>query len=117
MGCTLRNVRSTVHREINNMKQWFKWYRRQSKYETLRWTEKYMGGHLTLLRWPIELTFFGDNAMRWAVQIGLPKTYFVARPTTRAYGKTWLWYAYLSPNATPQRRTWGIGPGLEVAAA
>jgi len=98
---------------MNRIRTWLEWYRRQRSYTTLPWSEKYLGGHITLMRTPIDVTLYGENAMHWALEVGLPTTYFVARPTTRSNGHVWRWYAYLSPDATPRNRTWGVGPGLD----
>jgi len=64
-------------------------------------------GHVTV--GPV--TFYGANAMHYAVNIRTPWGWLCARPTTNQSGRR-PWYLYLSPNATPQARVWGVGPGL-----
>lgn len=58
------------------------------------------------------VVMYGCNAMHFAIEVHTRWGYFVARPTTWHFGRWWRWYAYLSPNGTPDKRTWGVGPGL-----
>jgi hypothetical protein len=58
------------------------------------------------------VTVYGANAMHYAVNIRTRWGYLCARPTTGRSGY-WPWYVYLSENATPERATWGFGPGFQ----
>jgi hypothetical protein len=58
------------------------------------------------------VTIYGANAMHYAANISTSAGYICFRPTTRQCGLQ-RWYLYISPNATPTSRVWGIGPGLE----
>ena len=51
------------------------------------------------------IVYYGDNAMHWAINIRTRWGFLCAHPTVRC----WPWYIYLSPDATPDRATWGIG--------
>jgi hypothetical protein len=59
------------------------------------------------------LTVFGDNAMHFAAQLRIGRGYLTARPTTYRRGLLRRWYAYYSPDATPQAAWWAIGPGID----
>ena len=51
------------------------------------------------------------SAMHGAVNIQTKRWGFVCfKPPTRAFGKWWPWYFYLSPNATPWAATLLLGP-------
>ena len=58
------------------------------------------------------VTIYGANAMHYAANVSTSEGYICFRPTTRQCGLQ-RWYLYVSPDATPTRRVWGIGPGLE----
>ena len=74
------------------------------------WMNRRLGGHVNLGK---RITIYGFNAMHCAVNIRLKRYYLCFHPTMRwYYGKSWPWYLYLSPNATPWAATWGIGPGF-----
>ncbi len=72
-----------------------------------RMRDRLFTGHRTI--GPVVI--YGANAMHWAVNIGTRWGYLCWHPTTHTYGGRWPWYLYMSPDATPQGRTWGIGPG------
>jgi len=79
------------------------------RYDRLR--DRIFTGHLSLGR----LTIYGANAMHYAVNFSTGKGYICARPTTGAGARhqQWLWYLYVSPDATPGSAWWGIGPGFD----
>lgn len=71
-----------------------------------RFLDRYLGGHFTLG----PLTWYGRNAMHWAVNISTRWGYLCLRPPFRCFGRWWPVYAYLSANATPWHHTargWG----------
>lgn len=49
-------------------------------------------------------------AMHGAVNIDTRWGYLCLKPPTKAWGKWWPWYVYLSPNATPWGATFIVGP-------
>lgn len=70
-----------------------------------------------LFHWRLTV-FYGDNAMRWAVNLWTRTFgYICFRPSTYTVcaGKRYWnrWYFYTSPNATPWASTFAIGPGVE----
>jgi len=67
--------------------------------------EKYFGSHVNL--GPI--TIYGENAMHWAVNIKLRRSFLCFRLPFRCFGKWWPLYFYLSPDATPTMATFMIG--------
>jgi hypothetical protein len=68
---------------------------------------KFFGGHLSIGK---KITFFGENAMSWAVEIQTKKWgYVVFKPPIRTYGEYHGWWLYFSPNATPWACTYYIG--------
>jgi hypothetical protein len=73
-----------------------------------RWQDRWFTGHVRLG----PLTVFGANAMHWALNLKTRWGYLCFHPTTRTYGERWPWYLYLSTDATPSPRKWGVGPGL-----
>ena len=66
-----------------------------------------VGGHLRL--GPI--TFYGRNAMHFAVNVRTRFGYVCVKPSTRCFGVWWPWYFYVSLDATPQsaKRVYGRG--------
>ena len=70
--------------------------------------ERHFGGHFNL--GPI--TVYGWNAMHVAVNIRTVWGFICFHPPFRVFGKWWPWYFYISPDATPQSATYGIGPGF-----
>lgn len=78
---------------------------KKAKYPTLNWFENFMRGHINI--GPI--TIYGENAMHWAVNIRLQKTYMCFRLPFRSSGRWWPLYLYFSPDATPTEATfkWG----------
>ena len=75
-----------------------------------RWCERYLGGHISIGH---RVVLFGFNAMHLALNIKTKRWgYICIHPTIEAFGRTWQWYFYASPNATPWAATFAIGPGL-----
>lgn len=64
--------------------------------------ERYFGGHVNI--GPV--TIYGENAMHWAVNIRLRRSYFCFRLPLRCFGRWWSLYCYVSPDATPNAATW-----------
>lgn len=58
------------------------------------------------------VTVYGANAMHYAVNVRTERGFICARPTTGVDGY-WPWYLYVSPDGTPDRAWWGIGPGFD----
>lgn len=75
------------------------------KYPSLSWWANFMGGHINIGR----ITIYGENAMHWAVNIKLNKTYICFRLPFRCFGHWIPLYLYISPDATPSKATWKIG--------
>lgn len=60
------------------------------------------------------VTFYGRNAMHFAVNIRTKRHGWLCfQPPVRCFGVWWPWYIYFSPNATPWASTWAIGPGVD----
>ena len=78
---------------------------KKAKYEGLSWWENFMGGHISFWR----ITIYGENAMRWGVDIKLRNTYMCFRLPFRCFGKWYPLYLYFSKDATPNNATWCIG--------
>lgn len=76
-----------------------------SRYDRVR--DRLFTGHVSF--GPV--TIFGHNAMHYAVQVRTKRGFLVMRPTTGEDGE-WRWYAFSSPDGTPGRAAWGIGPGF-----
>lgn len=72
------------------------------------WLSRRLGGHVNIG----PLTIYGFNAMHFAFNLKTRWGYLCFHPTIQIYGRIWLWYLYLSPDATPTSATWGIGPGI-----
>jgi hypothetical protein len=66
---------------------------------------RYLGGHCNL--GPI--TFYGYNAMHWAINIRTSRGWFCFKPVSWAFGKWWDGYVYFSRDATPYSASWGFG--------
>ena len=75
------------------------------KYQCLSWWENFMGGHLNIGR----ITIYGENAMHWAINIRIFKTYICFRLPFKCFGKWWGLYFYISKDATPTEATFKIG--------
>lgn len=60
------------------------------------------------------ITIYGMNAMAFATNIRTRLGTLCIRPTTYFRGRWWRWYIYLSPDGTPQRSTFAIGPGIDI---
>lgn len=84
----------------------FYFFGKKAKYEGLSWWENFMGGHITIL-WFI--TIYGENAMHWAVNIRIPKTYVCFRLPFRCFGKWHPLYFYISKDGTPNKAIFKIG--------
>lgn len=78
---------------------------KKAKYEGLSWWENFMGGHISFCR----ITIYGENAMRWGVDVKLRNTYMCFRLPFRYFGKWYPLYLYFSKDATPNKATWCIG--------
>lgn len=76
--------------------------------EDWRWLEERLSGHIS--RGPFVL--YGFNAMHVALNVYTPLGWFCLHPPMYCFGKWWPWYIYLSPDATPQARRFGFGPGI-----
>ena len=82
---------------------------RRDESEMMSFMEQYFGGHISIGN----ITIYGWNAMHFAIDIKTKKYgYICFHPTIKMFGKWWHWYLYISPNATPQTATWGIGRGF-----
>lgn len=82
----------------------------KGKYETFNWFENHLSGHIHIgLPFGSHITFFGCNAMRWAVNWRIMGAYICFRPLTRSYGRWWLPYFYISPDGTPNKATFKMG--------
>lgn len=73
-----------------------------------RWQDRWFTGHVALG----PLIIYGANAMHWAAELRTPWGWLCFHPSTRTFGGRWPWKLYLSRDATPQSRSWGLGPGL-----
>jgi hypothetical protein len=80
------------------------------KYPSFPWYEEYLGAHISCG----PATLYGFNAMHVALDIRTPWGYLCLHPTIKHHGSWWPWKVYLSPDATPGSRVWGIGPGLRT---
>jgi hypothetical protein len=72
-----------------------------------RFRDRIFTGHVRI--GPV--TFFGANAMHYAVVIRTDDGYICFRPTT--HDGDWPWYFYVSPDGTPGCAWWGTGPGFQ----
>jgi hypothetical protein len=88
----------------------FGFFGKTAKYPALSWWENFMGGHI-FIRLPFKshITFYGENAMRWAVNWKVFGTHICFRLPFRCFGRWWSLYIYSSPDATPTRAKWIIG--------
>lgn len=73
-----------------------------------RLADRIFTGHITI--GPV--TIYGANAMHWHVDVLIGRHYWCFHPTTRTYGGRWPWKFYVSPDGTPTRAVFGIGPGM-----
>ena len=64
-----------------------------------------MSGHISIGR----ITIYGENAMHWAVNIRLKRTWMCFRLPFRCFGKWMPLYLYFSTNGTPEQSSWKIG--------
>jgi len=78
---------------------------KKPKYEGLSWWENFMSGHITIGR----ITIYGENAMHWAVNIKLRKTYMCFRLPLKCFGEWMPLYLYFSKDGTPNKATFKIG--------
>lgn len=78
----------------------------KKKYPGLSFSENFLGGHVSFLN----TTIYGENAMKWAVNIRTKRWGVVCfRLPVRCFGQWFPLYFYVSPNATPQASTFYIG--------
>ena len=75
------------------------------EYDGLSWWENFMSGHISIGR----VTIYGENAMHWAVNIRLKRTWMCFRLPFRCFGKWMPLYLYFSTNGTPGQSSWKIG--------
>jgi hypothetical protein len=88
----------------------FGFFGKKAKYSTFSWWENFMGGHVSIpLLFKSHITFYGENAMHWAVNWRVFGTSVCFRLPFRCFGKWWPLYFYISPDATPTRATFKIG--------
>lgn len=67
----------------------------------------HFGGHKTIKMFNHEITFFGWNAMHFAIQTKLKNgLYLCFRPPSFCHFRFNGWYLYLSPDGTPQSAVW-----------
>lgn len=59
--------------------------------------QRHFGGHFNL--GPI--TFYGYNAMHFAINIKSKWGWVCLKPPTYVFNRWWSWYFYISPDATP----------------
>ena len=79
----------------------------RNKRNGLGFWETYFGGSINLGA----ITFYGENAMHWAINIKTNKWGYVCfRLPFRCFGQWWPVYFYVSPNATPWASTFYRGP-------
>ena len=75
------------------------------RYPGLGFWRNVFGGHMNI--GPI--TIFGENAMRWAVNIKTKRWGYVCfRLPFRCFGRWWPLYFYCSPDGTPTSATFII---------
>lgn len=98
----MRRIRAWISEKVHDLGI------NKSRYEP-RWIDRHSGG---LYVYPVAISF--ANAMHWAVDVRTPWGFLCAHPTTSTFGKVWPWYAYFSPDATPQSALWGFGPGFDT---
>lgn len=80
----------------------------------MRLIDQLFTGHRTFgPRW-FRVTVYGANAMHWALNVWCLGSFWCFHPNTRTYGYQWPWYFYRSPDATPARAVWGLGPGFRL---
>lgn len=77
----------------------------RKKYKSLSWWENFMSEHITI--GPV--TFYGENAMHWAVNISTRWGYVCFRLPLRCFGQWWPLYFYISPDGTPNSATFNLG--------
>lgn len=77
------------------------------KYKALSWAENFLSGHVCIGR----ITIYGENAMRWAVNIRTRRWGSICfnLPTVGNLKRRRM-YFYLSPNGTPWASTLHFGP-------
>lgn len=72
--------------------------------------EKHLGGHFNIG----PATFYGHNAMHFAVNIATRWGWICFQPPIWQDGHFWPWKFYISPDATPQKSTLAYGPGMSL---
>jgi hypothetical protein len=74
-----------------------------------RWQDRVFEGHVSFrFLWFLPITIYGANAMHWSINAWFLGAYWCFHPTTRTFGGRWLWYFYISPNATPWAATFAL---------
>ena len=77
----------------------------KKKYPSLSFWDNFFGGHIDVFN----ICIYGENAMRWAVNIKTRFGYICFRLPFRCFGEWWPLYFYISPNATPRASTFYRG--------
>jgi hypothetical protein len=77
----------------------------------LPFMERYFGGHVSFGPFVI----YGYNAMHVALNIETRWGWVCFHPTWKVFGVWWPWYFYISKDATPSGKRFGIGPGLHTS--
>lgn len=77
------------------------------------WLEMHLGGSLAFWFMGWYVVFFGYNAMHFAVNVRTPRRIWICfQPPMAMFGQWFPWKFYISPDATPTRATFGMGPGF-----
>ena len=90
---------------IPRLMRWL-YYVRQPQLHRRRWQDRLLIGHITMGR----VTLYGANAMHWALEVRIGRSYWCFHPITHTFGGYWPWYFYASHDATPQS-AWVIRKG------
>lgn len=100
-----RDEQYQIYANSRIYKTWQTIYKLSPNLRTLdRLLSKFVGGHVSIKLGNYDLTFFGYNAMQWAIQLGTQSTYWLFRPPHYSLldrrGFSWGRF-YQSPNSTP----------------
>lgn len=83
---------------------------KEYKYPCLNWYENFMSGHFDIkIPFLMCITIYGENAMHWAVNIHIFKTYVCFRLPFRCFGVWYPLYFYISKDGTPTNAKFKIG--------
>ncbi len=78
----------------------------KSSHECFSWFENNMNGYIQLFG---RVTFWGENAMHWAITIRMFGYGFHFRPPFKCFNQKWPIKIYVSKDGTPSNAIWGIG--------